>query len=91
MWYNSSAPRDRRVHWTLGWFTTEGLGVVGFIPVCVGSLGCTQLASGSFRFAWVHSSTTWGRRLHSGLGSLTWAFLVVAGVIGDHVGPFGRT
>ena len=51
-WIQSAAIRDRRVHSCSRWFTMVSAGV---IRVCVGSVGRTQMSSGSIGFAWVHS------------------------------------
>ena len=62
-------------------FTQTGLGVVGFILVCLGALGCDLWSWGSLGFPWVHSLSVKGRRFHSASRELTQARLDVDGFI----------
>ena len=69
------------------WFTTAREGVVVFPRLCVDLLGRTQLSSGYFGFAWVHSSAHRGRRVHSPSRGFTREGL---GVTRFGVGSLGR-
>ena len=80
-------PRGRRIHSGYRGFTWVRLGVVGFIRVPVGSLGCVMGASDSLRFAWDNLGAPRGRRIHSGF---TWEGQGVVGFIRISVGSLGR-
>ena len=62
-------------------------GVVGFIRVPVGSLGCVMGASDSLSFAWDNLCAPMGRRIHS---RFTWEGQGVVGFIRITVGSLRR-
>ena len=59
-----NAPRGYRVNSGSLVFTRARLGVAGFIPFRIGSLGGTKWSPGSFGFPLVYSAH-WCRRIHS--------------------------
>ena len=81
VWVHSGALKGRRIHSGLRGYTSANLGVirfirgpvdllprlavVAFILVRVGSFRRSEVSSGSFGFAWIHSGAPSGRRAHS--------------------------
>ena len=87
---HSGAPRVLRIDSVSRGLTRAHLAVVGFIQVCVGSLGRAKGSSGSFGFAWVHLRAFSGRRVSSEWLGFTRARLEFVGVIGVRVGLLVR-
>ena len=69
------------IHLCLRGFNNVLLGIIGLILVRVGSLGCDNVSSGSFGFAWVHLGATRDGRVNSCSRGITPARLAVVGFI----------
>ena len=95
VWVHSSARSGPRVHSVTRAFTQAlksrelnrgRLGVVAFIRGCVGSIGLSKGSSGSFVFAWVHSSVPSCLRVRPGSCGFTRARGGNVGLIRVRVG-----